>query len=183
MANVLNQRTITIDTEGIISLVPICIRKATIICNAAADAAIFTFWSVDATAASTKTAETVTVTASTNTFASTGNFATATINPSQIMKISNTATNENLYTFQIATNADNNTITTDATNSYHGTVTDDTSQLYSWKVWTPYTAFTIKSPGTENVSWEVDFGDKGYWFPNLAMHTLSTSATLELLVK
>jgi hypothetical protein len=184
MTNVLNQKTITIDEEGIISTVPICLRKATIIVNAAADAATFAFWNESDTAVSSKVGQTTSVTASSRTFSSTGNFPTATINPSQIIKVSYSATAENLYTMQIATNADNNTITVDPVTTYHGTITDDTNQAYSWKVWNSYTAFTIKAPsGTPKVNHEVDFGDKGYWFPNLAMHTLSTSATLELLLK
>ena len=45
MTNVLNQRTITIDEEGIISTSPICIRRVHFSnINAVADAAIFTSW-------------------------------------------------------------------------------------------------------------------------------------------
>ena len=131
-----------------------------------------------------------TVTASTRTFESTGNFAQATINPNQIIKFSYSATGENLYTLQIATNANDNTITADPLESYHGTITDDSSELYSWDVWDPYVAFTMTAPtdsGTYALSpvidIELDFGDKGYWFPNLAMHTLSTSAIFELLLR
>ena len=124
----------------------------------------------------------MTVTASTRTFASTGNFATATISPNEIFKVNESATNENLFTMQIATNADNNTITTDPVTTYHGTITDDTSQLYSYDIWTPYTVFTLLSPGTEKVVVGIDFGCRGYWFSNLAMHTLSSSATLEILL-
>lgn len=184
MTNVLNRRTITIDAEGIISLVPITIRKASFSnINAAGDKAIFVFWDENDTVVQTKAGVTTTVTASSATFASTSNFPTATINPDlQIIKFTYSATGENLYTGQIATNADNNTITLDAINSYHGTLTNDTNEAYSWNVWNSHIAFTLLSPGTEKVAWEVDFGPNGYWFPNLAMRTLTASATIELLV-
>lgn len=183
MANVLNQRTIILDTEGIISTTPIWVRKVIIHPNSAGDSATFQFWHESDTATSSKPHKSISVTASTNTFSSTGNFPTATINPSQIFKVTYSSSGNNAYTYQIATNADDNTITTDATNSIHGTVVDDATKVYSWKVWTPYTAFKIISPGTEVIDWALDFGDKGRWFPNLSMAELSASATFELFVK
>ncbi len=179
---VLDKEVITLDTEGIISIEPITVRKVVLFPNAASDAATFTFWQEGGTEVTSQTNVTTSVTASSNTFSSTGNFPTATINPNQIFKVTNSSTSENEFTFQIASNANNNTITTDDTNSYFGTVTDDTSETYSWTVWDPYTAFTMKAAGTEVMNYELDFGDNGFWFPNLAMHTLSTSATFELYV-
>lgn len=184
MANTLNRLTYTINVEGIISLHPVWVRKVVIFPSSTADKAVFVFWNEGDSPVSTKNGETVTVTASSKTFASSGNFEQTDINPdTQIIKINYSATDENLYTMQIATNANNNTITVDALNSYHGTITDDSSEIYSWKVWDSHVAFTIKAPGTEKFSWELDFGDKGRWFPNLAMRTLSSSATLELFMR
>lgn len=183
MANVLDQRIMVIASEGIISPKPIWIRKVIFRPQTAGHAATFTFWDENETATSEKIGQSVTVTASTRTFASSTNFPQSTINPDQIIKFSYSATGENLYTLQIATNADNNTITADVLESYHGTITDDTTEIYSWKVWTPKIAFTFVAPATELRYVTLDFGDKGYFFPNLAMHTLSGTSSALIYVR
>ena len=49
MANILGFNTWTIDSEGVLAIRPVCLRKVTIFPNAAADAATFTWWDDNAT--------------------------------------------------------------------------------------------------------------------------------------
>lgn len=181
MANVLNQRTLTLDAEGIISVEPIWVRKVVIFPNSAGNSAKFTYWDLAASADTTQTGKTVTVTSGTD-FLSTGNFESSEITVNDIFIITDTSTGNNLFTLHVKTRTDDDNIIIDALNSYHGTITNEASKVYSWEMRTPYTAFTIISPDAEAISWEIDFGDEGKFFPNLAMNTLSGSTTLELFI-
>ena len=180
MTNVKNPELFwVLDTEGIISKTPICLRRAIIYPNAAADAATFKTWNENGTPELTKWLVTGTIT-STDTVTSTGNFPTASVDPGDIIKISaGSGAAANVDTFLIDTNADNNTIVV----HNDPLMTNEATKVYSYKIWTPTVAFKIESPGTEVINWEIDFGEKGRWFPNLAMDDLSTSAIVHLHIR
>ena len=179
MANVTTKgRTYSLDSMGIISKSPIWIRTAVLYPNAAADVVTFYSWNENETPISTKDIQTVTTTLTT-TITSTGNFPTATIDPGDIIKIHYTSTDNNVDTFSVLANADDNTITVDTAQ----VLTNEASKIYSWKVWRPFVSFKILSPGTEKMMATIDFGDKGRWFPNLFMDALSTSAVVALLIR
>ena len=186
MSNVISGNPFYIDTEGIISTVPLRIKSIVMKPNATGDAATFTYWveSDSAITNGTKTAATTTVTAATGTFASTGNFPTANVNPNQILKVTHTSSANNIGYWQIATNADNNTITVDIPAAVYGlqipTLTNDTSKAYHWVIRDPREFAIIRGSGLagDTSILQMDFGNTGVWVPNLAMHTLSTSAVL-----
>jgi len=180
MANVINTNPITITAEGIIATGTIWVRKVIIFPNAAADAATFTYWDETSTPDHEATG---TATWATLTCTSTGNFPSGAPAANDIVKIFDTSSGNNEFTFQTATAGNNNAFVADAVPAHHGTVTDESDKTYFWKIWTPKTAFKILSPGTEKIAWEIDFGNRGMRFPNLAMNTLSTSATLHLFLR
>lgn len=190
MANVLTGNPLIIDTVGIISVAPLVIQK--IILNPTSSLgspATLNYWleSNDPITNGTKNGVETTVTAATGTFSSTGNFPVANVNPFQIIKIIATSTGENLGRWQIATNADANTITVDGYAVYpygqHVLVTDDTTETYTWKIWDPSLFMIIKAPSGSTPLVQVDFGDSGFWIPNLVVNTLYANAVLYIYLK
>jgi len=169
MANTFNGNLWILDTVDVISTSPVTIKKIVLVPNAASDVATFSCWSEQSTPE--LAVYTATVTASgANTLASTGNFTTANVDPLDVLTITKSSTGNNLGSFIILTNADNNTVTVTA-----GDLTNETSKIYDYTVHTPYTQAYIKAPGTEVMSTELDFGH-GREFKNLVLSTLSTSA-------
>ena len=183
MTNVLQEQNVWyLDTEGVVTANPVYIRKIVLIPNAAADAATFTCWgpqSSEPTVRTTMIGKTVT-TSLTTTITSTGNFeATTEALANDIIEITKTSTANNLGSWQIGTRSSDDAIIVDVGNS---ALSNDTGATYDWKVWKPAPVFKMVSPGTEKVAIQLDFGEKGFRFPNLAMHTLSTSAVLYVYV-
>jgi len=180
MTNVKNPELCwVIDTEGIISKSMICIRKAVIIPNAAADIANFKTWDEGGTPVLTGDGITGTITA-TDTLTSTAGFETDDISPGDVIKITGgTGSALNWNTFLIDTNADDNTIVV----HNDPLMTNEATKLYNYKAWTPTLAFKLDTPGTEVVPFELDFGDKGRWFQNLALDDLTTSAVVHLYIR
>ena len=116
------------------------------------------------------------------TFASTGNFTATDVAVNDIIYFFRTSTGNNEYRCQIGTRSNDNQIIIDALNAHHGTITNEATKVYSWRVWTPKTAFSMAAGvdvDAEPVTEVIDFG-YGKWFPNLAMNGLSTSVTAEL---
>jgi hypothetical protein len=134
--------------------------------------------------------KTLTVTASTGTFVCNTFFERDNISADQIMKVTATSSGKNLGYWQIATNADDDTITVDlplATYGQNTTLADDAAGVYSWKVWDNYNFLTIKGSGMTSTAADlslvqVDFNG-GFWVPNLAMNTLSSNAVLWIYLK
>jgi hypothetical protein len=184
MANIVDGNPLIISVEGIVSTIPLRIQKIILKLSAAGDAATLNYWLESDTVADSGTAEDLTVTASSGTFAANNAFTTALVDPFNIIKFSISESAKNLGTYQIATNADNDTITVGKdTNVYGGgavTLENDTTNRYTWKVWDPRLFMIIKGSGiTGDIGMaQVDFGDRGFWVPNLAMNTLSTNAVL-----
>ena len=169
MANTFNGNTWILDTVDVISTKPVIIKKIVLIPNAAADAVTFVSWGAQSTPELAVATATTTASGA-NTLASTGNFATANVDPLDILTITKSNTGNNLGSFIILTNADNNTVTVTA-----GDLTNETASVYDYNIYTPYTQAYIKSPGTEVMMTELDFGD-GREFKNLALSVLTASA-------
>lgn len=182
MANtLLTQNVWYLDTEGVVTSNPVIVRKVILLPNAAGDSATFTQWGSQSslpTVRSTMLGKTVTTT-STTTITSTGNFEAAEALANDIIEITKTSTGNNLGSWQIGTRSSDDAIIVDVGN---GALTNEASKVYDWKVWKPAPAFKLVSPGTEKVAIQIDFGDKGFRFPNLAMNALSTSAVLYVYV-
>jgi len=191
MANVMTGNPLYIDTEGIISVLPLCIRKILWQPASTGNATTFTYWvesDAPVTTFGIRNAQTVSVTAATNTFVSATNFETDSINVDQIMRVLNTSSGDNIGYWQIATNANDNTITVDKPAQVYGqsvTLADDTSEIYSWRVWDNHSLITIKGSGITGDTGLVslDFYDYGYWVPNLAMNTLAASGVVWIYLK
>ena len=180
-----------ITEEGVISAAPLVIQAIVLKPSGDGDAASFVFWNESdspVTTYGTMNNKTVTATASTKTFASTGNFETDSINAYQIIKIHATSSGDNIGTYQIATNADDNTITVTNPASIFGqavTLADDTSEIYSYRVWDTHPLITLKTSGITSDKGEVqkDWGPKGFRVPNLAMNTLSSGAVAYIYLR
>ena len=191
MANVTKGNPLYVDTEGVISTIPLTIKKIVLKPSATGDAATFTYWvesDTPLTTYGTRADKTVTITASSGTFASTTNFETDSIDVDQIFKVVKSSTGNNIGTWQIASNADDNTITVDKPATVLGgtpTVTDGTSSILTWYVWDTRYLLTIKGSGVTNDTGlvQVDFPNGGFRVPNLAMNTLSTSAVLYIYLE
>jgi hypothetical protein len=190
MANDTTKEIFYIDEPGIISITPLVIVKICMTQATTGSACTFVSWRSEDTAITngTGTDATTTVTAASGTFASTANFPTANVNPLQIIKITNSSSNKNLGRFMIASNADNNTITVYhpvLVNGQSTALADDTAGSYCWKILETSTEFKMKGTGITNDTclFQMDFGQEGFWFPNLAMHTLTTSAVVYIFNK
>ena len=169
MANTFNGNLWILDTVDVISTSPVTIKKMVLVPNAGGDAVTFSCWSEQSTPE--LAVYTATVTASgANTLASTGNFASASVDPGDIVTITKSDTGNNLGSFIVLTNADNNTVTVTA-----GDLTNEVGAVYDYTVHTPYTQAYIKSPGTEVMMTEIDFGS-GREFKNLVLSAIGTSA-------
>lgn len=184
MANVLGDNTVIVSAEGVLFTRPVCIKTVRFHRNAYNDAMIFTKWDENATpdhnligAASTWSTLTLTMT---------GLLPAGSPAVNDICRIYDTNTGNNQFVFQCATAGDNNDAIFDALNAWYGTVTDEASKVYSMKIWTPSVAFELSAGldvDAEQVTDKIDFGSQGHWFPNLAVHTISTSLTAELFLR
>lgn len=182
MANDLTTRTLTIDTEGVISEKPIWIKSVRFFRAAYNDAATFTWWDENGTP--DHHFQNISIVVSTLDF-SNASFVAGAPAASDIVYIYKTSTGNNQFRFQTATAGDNTKFVADALNAYMGTVTDETKYA-SCKIWTPKVAFSFKAgidTDAEGATDTIDFGVQGMRFDNLAMHTLSSSATVEIYVR
>ena len=179
MANTFNGKMWVLDTPAVITDKPVWIRKIRLVPNAAGNAVKFTCWGAQSTAVQSKAAETATVSGA-NTIVSNGNFATGTINPFQVITITNTTTGNNMgrvserkatSSYLILSNADNNTITVPASS-----LTNETSKVYTWDIFNTYESEYIVSPATGVVTEEQDYGDSMREFKNLVLESLTASA-------
>jgi len=171
MANTYNGSMWVLDTVDVISTTPVIIKKIVLVPNATSDAATFVSWGAQSTPELSVRSATIT-TSGANTAASTGNFTTANVDPLDILTITKTSTGNNIGSFIILTNADNNTVTVTA-----GDLTNDTAAVYDYHINTPYTSAYIEANNTDVVPAEMDFGN-GRQFKNLALSVLATSAVV-----
>lgn len=181
MANLISDDPITINAEGIIATSNIWIRKVRFLPGSTGNQATFTYW-IEGTPDHEFAGETSTW--STLTLTSTGNLAAGAPAANDIFHLFHTSTGYNEFYLQTATAGDNNDAIFDAVPAHHGTTTDESDKLYSWKIWTPKTAFKFDADGTTSKrTREIDFGDDGFKFPNLAVHTLSGGVEVEIFVR
>lgn len=173
MANQTSQRIWSVDTVGIISTGPVVIDKIIYYVAEHGDVAKFTYWDESSTAQTTKSAATVSATASTRTLVSTGNFATADVDVGDIVKILASNSN-NVGTYMVATNADNNTITVGAAQ----TILDDTSKTYAWKTWRPSEFLTLSGSKLDGDDTPVVFDFCGFRVPNLCLESISANGRI-----
>ena len=157
MANIVNANPITIDTEGVIAIRPICIKLVRFIPNSTGDQSTFTQWNENATPDHHFTGGAATW--ATATLTKTGILVAGAPAVNDIVYIYETSSGNNKFRFQTKTAGDNNDAVFDALAAAHGTVTDETS-VYALKIWTPTTAFTFGADGTVSKAVrEINFGE------------------------
>jgi hypothetical protein len=178
MANAQTLNPWRIDTCGVLSAGHVVVKKATIIPNAAGDAAVLVTWDTSATKKATQTNKTVTVTSSKTITSTASDFEAAEVTAGDIIKITNSSSGNNLGTFIVDARGGDDNITIETGN----TLTDEATKVYSWTTQTPQTAIHLLSPGTEKIAWELDFGPAGLHLPNLALQSISSSAVVYLYV-
>ena len=178
MANTYNGNTLILDSVDVISQAPLWIQKIVLIPNAGGDAATFKTWGPNGTPELHVGGASCTVT-STNQIESTGNFATASVDPGDIIEIYKSSTGNNDGprnswikdgVYLINANADNNTITVQGT-----PLTNEANKTYSYRIWTPTEAIYILTPGTEVMAEVMDFSP-AIRVNNLVLSALSSSA-------
>lgn len=181
MANsVFNGRRFTIDGLGIISSKPLWISKIFLKPNAAGDAITLSSWNENATPKSKYDLISITTGTATMTDAATAHsFVTANVAALDVIKILATETGLNDGYTLVLTRDSDEIITT-----VGKTLTAETADLYSWKIWTPTTEGVFTCDAATGAKAEVEwcFGRPGLWVPNLAVTTLSASATAQIFL-
>jgi len=170
-----------LDTAGVFYSKPVIIRKILLYPNAAGDAATFYSFDPSATAKSTASEATTTVSGNT-TIASTGAFTATKVAVGDAIVIKWTSTGNNIGAFMVKTRTDDNTIVVCSIESTTAPLTNESSKKYSWSIQPGYISVPVLSPGTEKCETEIDFGD-GLWVPNLGLISLSTSAKVYIYLK
>jgi len=184
MANLMGGRICVLDTDGFISSSPVTVRKAVLFPNAADDVATFRSWGPSVGGAAARTAmtgKTVTVT-STTTITSTGNFEAAEVVVGDMMEIKKTSTGNNLGYWQVKTRSSDNAIIIDIGAGLYdqgGAQTNEASKVYSWQMHPSVVVMNLSCMDA-NEPYGLDFGDKGFTFPNLSLDAIGTSCTVYL---
>ena len=186
MANVLGGKVWELDGDGFITAKPVWVRKAVLYPATADDLVIFKYWGAEAansTARATMLSKTCTVT-STTTITSTGNFEATEALAGDIINIYESDSLNTGY-WLINARSNDNAIVVDtglaAWGQSGGVLTNEASKTYSLKTWIPDVAFKL-SCYDANEPTEIDFGPRGFRFPNLAMDTLTASAKVYLYI-
>jgi len=194
MANTFNNqaRTYELDTADIISLQvpqddptklrPICIRRVELRPNATGDGVSFTCIQPGSTPTLTLTQDTFTVTSTYRITDDAGAAITAaSFAAGNWLELSDSESGNNEGWYYISA--------VDGSNTYvdvaygQNALTNEASKAYTLKAYAPENAMILVSEtgdtGAKSIKTEVlDWGEKGRWFPNLAMHALSSSANV-----
>jgi len=106
-------------------------------------------------------------------------FVTANVAALDIIKVLDSETAANVGYTLVLTRDTDEVITT-----IGKSLTNDTAQIYSWKIWTPYSDLVVSCDAATGAKSETEiyFGTPGRWFPNLAITALSTSATAQIIL-
>ena len=171
-------------TEGVISTLPVRIRKFILFPNGGTDHATISYWgpeSVTSTARASMYSKTCTVT-DTYTITSTANdFEATEALANDIIEIHSSSTIYNVGSWQIGTRGGDDNVTVDigaaGLGLGGGALNNDVAATYSWRTWVP-SVFAILSATDANTPYQLDFGDRGILLPNLAMSTLEASAVV-----
>lgn len=170
-----------IDTVGILWDKPIVVKQVVLRPNAAADYATFYRWNPTSALASM---DAKTATAASGVIGSTGNFQTAEAAAYGVIEFGDWcvtaagAASANCRVKRMIASRDNdNQITLTPTTG----VTDEASATYYWKTYSPVTAFSVVSAGTEKCT-ETWAPPEPVLLPNLVLGVLSASAVLEIYI-
>jgi hypothetical protein len=178
MANDTTNQLWVLDSVGIITQSPVCVRKIVLIPNAANDVGQINVYSPSSPeAAGSLTGKTGTITL-TNTLTSAGNLPSS-IGDGDVFEIIDTsgaAGNKGKKLVKTAGTGDAVVITED-------NWTNEASVVYSWNTYPAHMEFYIKAGATDASPCQLDFGIDGRWFPNMILETLSTSARLHVYVR
>jgi hypothetical protein len=180
VTNVKSTRTFVLNQVGIISKVPLWLRMAILYPNATADAAVFSSWDENATPVTTE--QLVSTATTTDPYIqSAGNFTSGKVTVGDVIKITYSASGSNNNTYLVTVRDGGNGQVTVASDP---AMAADSAKLYSWKIWTPTVEFKLLSYNATGVLLPavLDFGDKGRWFPNLELASLSSSAVVHLWI-
>jgi len=134
MANDLTENPWVLDSDGILSTGPVCVKWARLLPAAVGAVATLKRWN-EIDTRSTASGATCTVTGA-NTIASTGNFTAAKVVVGDAIEITSSSTGNNLGIYLVKTRSDDNTIVTD-----DGGLTNDTGATYNFKIYTGITVF------------------------------------------
>lgn len=176
MANSMTGPVWNLDSLGIITTSGVWIRSIIFYPNAEGDAAQFLWWDENSPAVTT-TDVTYTITVSTdNTVTSTGNFP-STYADGKVVKIWKTSGSDAGKYGLIKTAGNNNAFVT-----HLAPFTTEANKVGSFYCLNTYNAIKLMQPkDTNEHSLQISFpGPKGLWLPNLALDSLSSSATIAL---
>ena len=187
MANVLGGLVWELDGDAFLTSKPVWVRKAVLYPAAADNLAIFRYWgpqSSNTTARASMLKKSCAVT-DTTTITSSGNFEADEAVAGDIINI-HYSDSKNTGYWQIGTVNSDDAIVVDtglaAWGESGGVLANETGKTYSWDIWQPEIAFKL-SCYDANKPYEIDFGEKGFKFPNLAMDTLTASAKVYLYLR
>lgn len=181
MSNSLVGNVWHVDTVGVLTSKPVWVTKVVLFPNANTDAALFNYANVGSAKSdyinSGPTSGTATVTG-TNTITATGLFPATDVAVGDFLHVANTASGNNIGDHIVITRSSNDAIVT------AGGLTNEASVQYLWTIYNGYRAFYLKGNASTVAPVELSLGDvKGQWFPNLALYTLSSSATVDIYMR
>jgi hypothetical protein len=174
MTNVITTNPIYIEaaTIGVIMTTPLWIKKIVLVPNAHSDTATLKYW-IDYPGVERVHKKSQAIETDANTLTSVGNFLAASTAATDVIHIYEADLAANIGTWEIAT-----VVSDDAIDVLPGTFTVDASGVYSWKTYASYPLATMKSQATSSLGYELNFGGKGLYVPNLMVTAMSTSAVL-----
>lgn len=165
--NVLTGNPIYIDTAGVVTTLPLWIKKIVLVPATNSSAATLKYWIEYPGAEDVHKQNIVTDASAAGVLTSTGNFVTTTLTVTDAIHIYKSSTGLNLGVFEISANTDNNHVHT-----LPLTATDAADAVYSWKVYTSYPLTVMSTTAFPN--YEIDFKGKGFYVPNLMVTVLTT---------
>ena len=166
-----------LDEPGILSEKPIIISKIIYIPSAADNDVLFKEWDENTTvAAGSLSGKTGTI-GGVGTFTSTGNLP-GTIADGHIFEIiSSTGTSDNYGKKLVETAGDNNDVVI-----WEDDWTTEGPFVYSWRTFATVSSIVLKAGASDASPIHFPFGDKGRWFPNLVLETISAGTVYVYLL-
>lgn len=186
MANSTYGRVWIADTIGIITRKGIRITKIMLVPNTHTDSATFYYWDtadVIATGVSDSNAINGDITGNDTLTLDGGTRLPSTITDGSIFEIvaSNGSTN-NVGKPMLVQTAGNNLAVAIHKIPDADKWTNETDKFYSWKTYQNRLAFNLVSLETKKEPLILDFGPRGYWFPNLALETISSAGNTKVYI-
>jgi len=168
MANDITKNPIYITDTGVITTTPLWIKKILLVPGTAADTATLKYW-IEYPGKERVHKQNITTDADTTDYlGATGEFAVTTMAVvTDAIHIYKSSTALNLGTWEIGTRSDDNHI-----HVLPATIVNDATGVYSWKVYASYPLAEMKSQATNLLNYELDFGPRGLYVPNLMVTAL-----------